>query len=63
VGRFVLEITIPTKEVLGIIVSQQEVRGENHRACLMALYTSTVHKEAFIVTVKVEEHKGMCGVK
>lgn len=33
VGRVVLEIIIPAKEVLSKLVSQQEVRGENHRAC------------------------------
>ena len=62
-GRVVLEIIIPTKEVLGRIVSQQEVREENHRSCVTALYTLKVHEEAFSVIVKVEEHKGMSGVK
>ena len=62
VGRVVLEITMPAKEVLGRIVSQQEVRGENHRACVTTFYTSTVQEEAFSVVVKVEEHKGVSGV-
>jgi len=62
VGRVVLEITIREKQVLGRIVSQVEVRGENHITYVTTLYTWTLQKEAFSAIVKVEEHKGTSGV-
>ena len=60
-GRVVLEITIPAKELLGeLLVSK---RFEERTIELVLQLYIYISEEAFSVIVKVEEHKGVSGVK